>query len=76
MQLASFWADQKGNHMDHVVGILQFAAKSARDQQAPQDVRDKLYADVKNLRSRLKRSTDPEIAGRVKAIDSFLNPFN
>jgi Ankyrin repeats (3 copies) len=73
MQLASFWADQKGNHMDHVVGILQFAAKSARDQQAPQDVRDELYADVKTLRNRLEKSSDP---GRVKAIDSFLNPFN
>ncbi len=76
MQLANFWADQKGNHMDHVVGILTFAAKSAREQQAPQDVRDKLYADVKALRNRLKKSSDPEIAGRVKALDSFLNPFN
>jgi hypothetical protein len=77
IELACLWAlHREENRMDFVVGILTFAAKAARDQQVPQDVRDKLYADVKELRNQLKKSTDPELAGRVEAIDRFLNPFN
>ncbi len=76
IRLASSWAESEEDHMGHVMGILNFAKNSAKDQQASQDTRDKLFLAVKRLRNRLKKRADPEIAKRAKAIDSFLNPFN
>jgi hypothetical protein len=78
IKLASNWAFDPDAFeiMDYVVGILNYVAKSAKEQNAPQKTRDALYRSVKELRNQLKKSADPDIQKRAKAIDNFLNPFN
>jgi hypothetical protein len=76
MKLAHFWAFRVENRMDHVMGIIGFLVRTAKEQQAPQAIRKELFASVKLLWSQLTQHTDPAIAARAEAIDDFLNPFN
>jgi Ankyrin repeats (3 copies) len=76
IRLARYWANHDEDHMNRVIGILNFAQTSAKEQNAPSETRKALFAAVKRLRNELQKNPDAQIAKRAETIDDFLNPFN